>query len=412
MIEISKTPKYIQFIYSYGDSRFSHDDWVINELKKSNVVRIAHGIFTLSSEFLVNKSRLKLSTQKFIEDTPDVIFNIAKLTELSLEGITDEYYKITDDVLIRDKSIFLHKNIDTDITLFIAETNISIFKQIAELVTGDIIIGGKVSNSIPLDEFYGLIENFPTTYEKKLYAQARISSVLRNYFENVKDAEILYKRYRNKKPTNKNVELIKIFEEYEVNKYQTIYEKLSSMLEDEDNYNETRWQTEIVDILLLLYPKYIAVFKEVPVNADDVKVKSLDYLFVDANGHVDVVEIKQPFAHAIMTKGKYRDNYIPLRELSGTVMQIEKYIYFLNRWGKRGEKFLTEKYKKELPENFDIHITNPKGFIIMGRENNLSKAQKNDFEVVKRKYKNIIDILSYDDLLHRLRLSIEQIKLR
>ena len=208
------------------------------------------------------------------------------------------------------------------------------------------------------------------------------------------------------------MELIKIFEEYEVNKYQTIYEKLSSMLEDEDNYNETRWQTEIVDILLLLYPKYIAVFKEVPVNADDVKVKSLDYLFVDANGHVDVVEIKQPFAHAIMTKGKYRDNYIPLRELSGTVMQIEKYIYFLNRWGKRGEKFLTEKYKKELPENFDIHITNPKGFIIMGRENNLSKAQKNDFEVVKRKYKNIIDILSYDDLLHRLRLSIEQIKLR
>ena len=72
----------------------------------------------------------------------------------------------------------------------------------------------------------------------------------------------------------------------------------------------------------------------------------------------------------------------------------------------------TEKYKKELPKNFDIHITNPKGFIIMGRENNLSKAQKNDFEVVKRKYKNIIDILSYDDLLHRLRLSIEQIKLR
>jgi hypothetical protein len=69
------------------------------------------------------------------------------------------------------------------------------------------------------------------------------------------------------------------------------------------------------------------------VNADDLTTKSLDYLFVDANGHVDVVEIKQPFEHAIMTKVKYRDNYIPLRELSGTVMQIEKYTYYLNIWG-------------------------------------------------------------------------------
>ena len=46
----------------------------------------------------------------------------------------------------------------------------------------------------------------------------------------------------------------------------------------------------------------------------------------------------------------------------------------------------------------------------MGRENNLSKDQKNDFEVVKRKYKNVIDILSYDDLLQRLKFSIQQIQ--
>ena len=99
---------------------------------------------------------------------------------------------------------------------------------------------------------------------------------------------------------------------------------------------------------------------------------------MDANGHVDVVEIKQPFDHAIMTKGKYRDNYVPLRELSGTVMQIEKYIYYLNRWGRRGENFLNTKYKDELPKGFKIHITNPKGFIIMGRENNKSDSKKEE----------------------------------
>jgi len=115
-----------------------------------------------------------------------------------------------------------------------------------------------------------------------------------------------------------------------------------------------------------------------------------------------VIEIKKPFDKCIVTEGQYRDNHIPLRELSGSVMQIEKYLYYLNRWGADGEAELTRKYKSELPEGFSIKITNPAGIIIMGRDNNLSNAQRRDFEVVKRKYKNIADIVTYDDLLCRL----------
>ncbi len=82
-------------------------------------------------------------------------------------------------------------------------------------------------------------------------------------------------------------------------------------------------------------------------------------------------------------------------------MQIEKYIYYLNRWSLEGEFFLSKRYKTQLPEGFEIKIANPNGLIIMGRENNLSSQQKNDFEVVKRKYKNIVDIITYDNLLER-----------
>ncbi|HKO94952.1 MAG TPA: hypothetical protein VJU61_27550 [Polyangiaceae bacterium] len=32
-----------------------------------------------------------------------------------------------------------------------------------------------------------------------------------------------------------------------------------------------------------------------------------------------------------MTSATYRDNYIPLRELSGTVMQLEKYLFRATR---------------------------------------------------------------------------------
>jgi hypothetical protein len=154
------------------------------------------------------------------------------------------------------------------------------------------------------------------------------------------------------------------------------------------------------------------VFKNVPVKDDAYRNKYLDYLLVDSNGHVDIIEIKQPFEKSIMTEGKYRNNFIPLRELSGTIMQLEKYIYYLNRWGQDGEAKLSDKYKQDLPEGLKIKITNPGGIVIIGRDNNLTDDQKLDFEVVKRKYKNVVDIITYDNLIRRVELTIEQIKKR
>ena len=55
-----------------------------------------------------------------------------------------------------------------------------------------------------------------------------------------------------------------------------------------------------------------------------------------------------------------------------------------------------------------IRITNPSGIIIMGRNKGMSIEQQQDFEVIKRKYKNIIDIITYDDLLERLKFTIAQ----
>ena len=91
-------------------------------------------------------------------------------------------------------------------------------------------------------------------------------------------------------------------------------------------------------------------------------------------------------------------------------MQVEKYIYHLSKWGIEGEAKLTEKFKKELPDGVTLHITNPKGIIIMGRSKNLSIDQKNDFEIIKRKYKSIVDIITYDDLVLRLDTIIKSIE--
>jgi hypothetical protein len=42
----------------------------------------------------------------------------------------------------------------------------------------------------------------------------------------------------------------------------------------------------------------------------------------------------------------------------------------------------------------------------MGRDNELSADQHQDFEVIKRKYSNVIDIITYDDLLKRLEATL------
>lgn len=335
-------------------------------------------------------------------DEPEVNFVFAELK--------DNYFLVRKGVLINKVDVYISQSIKVTTELFVVESDISIFKKLEELISEDIYIGGENVNAIPEEEFIDMINRFPSAYEKKLYADARVTSIIKEFFASSKDYEKRFQNYLNKKSSFVGDNLIKTFKDAEVIKYETVYDKLDEMLNNENNYSEKQWQKEILQIILLLYPKYICVFDEVRVNADDIKEKYLDFLLVDSNGNVDIIEIKKPFENSIMTSRLYRDNYIPLRELSGTVMQIEKYIYFLNRWSIKGEKYLTQKYKNQLPQDFEIKITNPSAFIIMGRDKNLNYAQKKDFEVVKRKYRNVVDVITYDNLLERLKFTIEQIK--
>lgn len=333
--------------------------------------------------------------------------------EFILAQLVGEYFKIEARILGTSQDFFIHKDIKLIPQFFIAERDQSIFKKIGQIVTEDVYIGGDDPRAFPEKEYRRLIEEFPNPYELKKYVQARMGSVLSNYFDEASEAQPKYDRYMNKKISIQGEILMEDFKEVDLYKYKSILHKLQGMLENENSYNEKQWQNEILDIILLLYPKYIFVFKEAPVR-DTYKKKDrqIDFLLVDANGSVDIIEIKRPANNRIVTEGVYRDNHIPLRELSGTVMQIEKYIFHLNKCGKAGEDKLTKKYKTDIPKDFKIKIINPSAMIIMGRDKLLSKAQKDDFEIVKRKYKNVIDIITYDDLLRRLETVIKVISTR
>jgi hypothetical protein len=243
------------------------------------------------------------------------------------------------------------------------------------------------------------------------YASARVGACLRDYFETASDTEQLYQKYMNKKVNSPGSDIIITLLQNELAKYQMLLEKLKAMLANEhSSYNEDQWQNEILDIIRLLYPKYIQAFKNVKVKDQTGKDRYIDILLVDSCGNIDIIEIKRPFDNCIVSKRQYRDNYIPMKELSGAIMQLEKYIFYLNKWGQRGEDRLNERYRNEFPTGLRLKIINPKGIIIMGRENKLFVSQRDDFEIIKRKYKSVIDIVTYDDLLARLRFTISQMQ--
>jgi hypothetical protein len=180
-----------------------------------------------------------------------------------------------------------------------------------------------------------------------------------------------------------------------------------------EGYTEARWQIEIIQIIQLLYSKYVHAIPEAPVKDSLAgKDRYIDFMLVDASGYVDAVELKKPFAECIVTKNVYRDNHVPMRELNGTVMQLEKYLYHLNRWGQQGEKKLNDRYGDQLPDGVAIKVVNPSGMIIMGRDKDLTEDQRNDFEVIRRKYRHVLEITTYDDMLRRLEVIRNQLKKR
>ena len=398
-MEFRKVDNLILFIYTYGTyNNFNNEDWVRESLDEDDSV-----IFKGTLEFTTDDVyEIELEHDEFDEPYEPIAFVLGELV--------GDYYKIKRHVIGTKHDFFFFKEINISSSHFIAETRISILKQIDELVKESIYVGGHATSNIPYDAFIKMIENFPTTYEKKLYAESRVSSVIKNYFETTKDSELKLQNYLNKKVSKKGEKLKKLFKESEMEKYQTIQDKLLEMLKDEDKYNETQWQTEILEIILILYPKYICSFKGSNIKIQDNKNRYLDFLLVDYNGNIDVIEIKKPFENAIMTHSQYRGNFTPHKDLIGAIMQLEKYLFNLNRYATVNERRLSIKYKNELPEGLNIKIINPKGFVILGRDNNLNIDQINDFEIVKRKYKNVIDILTYDDLLRRLNFIIEQIR--
>ena len=328
------------------------------------------------------------------------------------------YRVIPGRILGIKQDVLIGREIKLDRNLFCVgyERRTSVMKKISDIIAPDetmIIIGGDIDAAVPASVFEGLLSSFPTTTELKHYGETVIESYLQDYLSPAKDYSGIYqKAYESKRKTSyQNMSLRS--PDLDQSRYEMLsatLTKLHTMLSKGRSIPEENWQKGILEIIPTLFPQYIKVFPKAKVrDTINAKDREVDFLLIDANGNVDVLEIKRAFEKSrLLMKRPYRDNYIPARELSGGIAQIEKYIYYLLNWGQNGEEELTKRYALELPAGLKLRFLNPRGLLVLGHCAFNSDEQR-DFDIVRKQYSHIVDIVTYDDMLERLERMLDML---
>jgi hypothetical protein len=394
VIAIKKEQQKLLLEYSSDDRGLP---WVHTKLKEDDEVTLRK-TFTFTEEDILEK---KESPDHDDDYHDDIVFVLGKKEK--------NYYRLEARILGIRNDLYLAEDMDITPKTFIAHRDISIFGRIDDLVSESIYIGGDAENAIPVEEFEALLLRFPNSTEVTHYARSRISMVLKDYLGTMTDAQAQLDNYLKKKPLTHTTEKagIKGLYKYEVQKYEYIRDRIQEELKREGSYSENEWQNLMLHFLLLIFPKYVAVLRNVRLKdfyskRGKTTDRFVDIALVDANGNIDIIEIKKPFKDCLVSGRAYRDNFTPKKELAGAIMQAEKYIFHLSKWGVVGEEEITKRHAKDLPVDMEVRVTNPKALIILGRSNGLTNEQVFDLELIRRKYANIMDIITYDDLLSRL----------
>ena len=260
-----------------------------------------------------------------------------------IAGTEGAYYVLDKKVFNIENFIYVDRCLDITDKWFITYPHNSIMRRLDNLISKKLYIvesDDGIENHLPGSAFLGLVEIFPNAYEVNKYVNARIAYLLSNYVEGVWKHKESYEKYLEKKETHFSLvdnQCIKLMG-YEM--YRKAFENLERMLADPEPYSEKVWQEKIYEIICVLYPKYIASFREIEIGNDGRHSKKPDFILVDSSGFVDLLEIKKPNNQKVVSSTEYRNNNVAGRDLEGAIVQIEKYVYILNHEGEaRAKKY-------------------------------------------------------------------------
>ena len=322
------------------------------------------------------------------------------------------YYRIPARILSSSHDVLVHEDVEVSVDYFMTSVlNTRIVPIIDRMIGAPLYIGGEEKEALPVDEYKEIIRKLPNRDELHLYAQSRIEGVLSEYVPDTRESSIELAEYmkrkfdRAKRTLNKShVDVDMVMDsirEIDCTRITFTLKRMKELLNSENKLTEQQWQNQIEKIILLLLPEYMAKISqlEIPETINKGHHRRIDMALVSISGNVDIVEVKRPSASQLLSrKPNYRGNYIPSRDLSAAVMQAEKYLANLERWGNDGERAIAKRIHLDR-----VTIRTPKTILILGRTAELDNDQKkSDFEIIRRKFANVIDVLTYDDLIARL----------
>lgn len=358
--------------------------------------------YSIKNTFWIDKNLLRVFD---IYDEDSICFSIGKYVE--------GYVEINKEVFGTSHTFFFGENIKFNQRMFVANRNVSILSKIDHVIDDDIYIGGEKQENkycMPYEEFKRLIDIFPNSTELTKYVHKRIAGIVKEFVPQCDRYEHIYEKYVRERESlytsigidhstsyNKRIKL---------EQFKIALGELKELLSEGEVLVESTWQQRVHNILQLIYPQYILCDREISFSGVDGNNKRPDFIMVDANGFIDVMEIKKPTVEILSRQPLYRNNYVPSREFSGTVQQIEKYIYCLTALNREKDVFF-RKLNERLPDGIVPQVVNPKGILLLGRSENFNEQQRRDFELIRRQYKNIVDIMTYDDLTVRFERIIQ-----
>lgn len=364
----------------------------------------SYGMFNL--EKLNTKDGIHIKKTFFINIDIEHKIIDENTIEFVIGKVDKNYYRLDKNVFETKHSFYFDKNMKLKQKYFFQSHGISILKKIDGIIKNDLYIGGDNVNAINEEIYINLINHFPNQTECTKYKNMRIEYLCENYLPTIKDNKTDYNNYINKKDKNLRNSGLKIDKkiiELEYEKYEYILEKLKEMLKESEKYSENHWQTEIAKILMLLNFNYIGFLEKlrIPIEEEG-KFREPDFILVDSRGFIDIVEIKRADNIQILNNREYRNNYIPSQELSGAIIQCNKYCFWLSQNRKNNEKLINKKIKEKYDIDIPINIRNPKFTIILGRSKKFTEEQQKDFRTIKTQYNNVNEILSYDDVIEKI----------
>lgn len=222
MIDFLKTLHPSKLVMRYSPEG-EHSDWLVEPLKSEDDIPLSGRTLHVRQEL-------------YLPDLEDRDYFMDACYHFAVGELDGEYYLMDRRFLGIKYKLYLHQSLRFRKALFVAATNIPIFRGFNNYGLTEIRVGGDDPNAIPANVYEDLLRQFPNTYELKRYAGARVSGLLRNYIPIDTDFAAKYQKYMAKKASAKGSAPRDQFGEYESEKFFALIAKIESMLGDADAY--------------------------------------------------------------------------------------------------------------------------------------------------------------------------------